>query len=53
MNQGDSPLRLQLGKSGPKKLDFAYAGLAGRDFDEGAQRPALAGQLVVELREPR
>lgn len=50
-DQGDPALRLQPGKSGSKEVDFAYACLAWSDFDKSAQRPALAGQFAVELRE--
>lgn len=39
----------KLGQGGAKQGDFADAGVIEGKFDQGTDRPALAGQFVVEL----
>lgn len=39
---------VQPGQRRTQQVDFAYAGLAGHEFDQGPQRPAAGGQFLIQ-----
>src|SRR3546814_3486846 len=49
VDQGDAAFAVKLGQGWAEQRYFAYARLGWQNFDQGAQWPALIGQLFVQL----